>query len=161
MLFMVFVVIIYFFQNKMLYVPEAPNAEYKFPEAMPHPMANPGQLEMEYDDLKITTSDGLKLAGWFIKQTVEPETKRTMIFFHGNAGNIGMRMPNLKILHKQLEVNILIVGYRGYGHSEGVPTEEGLALDAEAVLKWAQDSELVDNNKLFVFGRSLGGAVAI
>lgn len=53
------------------------------------------------------------------------------------------------------------MGYRGYGHSEGTPTEEGLKLDSEAVLDWALKNPEIDNNKIYVFGRSLGGAVAV
>ncbi len=56
-----------------------------------------------------------------------------MIYFHENAGNIGNRMQFLEVLYFELEVNILIVGYRGYGHSEGTPSEGGLEIDAEAV----------------------------
>jgi len=55
----------------------------------------------------------------------------------------------------------LIVGYRGYGHSEGTPTEQGLELDAEAIFQFALDHKEIDNSKLFVIGKSLGGAVAI
>ena len=56
---------------------------------------------------------------------------------------------------------MLIVGYRGYGHSEGTPSEEGLELDAEAIFDWAINSPQVNKSKLFVMGKSLGGAVAI
>ena len=65
------------------------------------------------------------------------------------------------MLYFELEVNVLIVGYRGYGHSEGTPSEEGLELDAEAIFDWAINSPQVNKSKLFVMGKSLGGAVAI
>ena len=55
---------------------------------------------------------------------------------------------------------MLILAYRGYGNSEGKPSEEGLKLDAEATLEYAQNHEEIDNDRIFVFGRSLGGAVA-
>jgi pimeloyl-ACP methyl ester carboxylesterase len=72
-----------------------------------------------------------------------------------------MRLPNLKFLHKEIGINILIVGYRGYGHSEGIPSENGLEADGEAILKFALDHPLIDNHSMFLFGRSLGGAVSI
>ena len=82
-----------------------------------------------------------------------------MIFFHGNAGNIGTRLPNIEVMVKVMKCNVLIVAYRGYSNSEGTPSEEGLKLDAEAALEWAQSRK--DINQIFIFGRSLGGAVAI
>ena len=84
-----------------------------------------------------------------------------MIFFHGNAGNIGMRLPNIELIIKKCNSNVLILAYRGFGDSEGTPSEEGLKLDAEATLEFAQNHKDIDNDRIFVFGRSLGGAVAI
>jgi len=70
-------------------------------------------------------------------------------------------MINLEQFYYEMECNILIVGYRGYGHSQGQPTEEGLELDAEAIFQWAIECKDINKKKIFVFGRSLGGAVAI
>lgn len=89
----------------------------------------------------------------------------TIIFFHGNAGNIGLRLPNAIHMYMNLQANIWLVEYRGYGDSDdAVVNEKGLKLDAEAVLKYAHDPKSnlsnVNLKKLFVFGRSLGGAVA-
>ena len=85
---------------------------------------------MLYEDVYIQTKDNLKLFGWFIKQAI-PYDVPTLIYFQENAGNIGMRIPFMNKLYLKLKVNILIVGYRGYGYSEGSPTEEGLMLDGE------------------------------
>jgi fermentation-respiration switch protein FrsA (DUF1100 family) len=93
---------------------------------------------MLYDDVSIKTSDGLTLKGWFIKQK-NPQAHETVIYFHENAGNIGNRLYVIEVLYFELELNVLIVGYRGYGHSEGSPSEGGLELDAEAVFKFAQE----------------------
>jgi len=85
------------------------------------------------------------------------------MFFHGNAGNIGMRLPNALQMYRLLKVNVWLVEYRGYGDSDGVtPNEKGLKLDAEAAWNYAHTNSMrgVDPTKLFVFGRSLGGAVA-
>ena len=60
------------------------------------------------------------------------------MFFHENAGNIGLRLDYFEILYKKVDVNVLCVGYRGYGHSEGQPSEAGLKLDAKAVAKFVR-----------------------
>ena len=88
-------------------------------------------------------------------------TKKLLIYFHGNAGNIGSRLPNIQLIVKKCNTNVLILAYRGYGDSEGTPSEEGLKLDADATLEYAQSRDDIDNDRIFVFGRSLGGAVAI
>lgn len=85
---------------------------------------------MLYEDVFVKTKDNLKLFGWFIKQAL-PFDCATLVYFQENAGNIGMRIPFMKRLYQNVKVNILIVGYRGYGYSEGYPTEEGLMLDGE------------------------------
>ena len=121
---------------------------------------NPGERNMLYDDAIITTKDGLKIVGWFIKQK-NPLQHETIIFFHENAGNIGNRLACIEALYFELEVNVLIVGYRGYGHSQGSPSESGLELDAEAIFKYALENKDINNLKIFLFGKSLGGAVAI
>ena len=83
-----------------------------------------------------------------------------MIYFHGNAGNIGSRIPIIEIYVKKLNTNVLIVAYRGYGNSEGTPSEKGQELDAIATLEYAMNNEDIDNQRLYVYGISLGGAVA-
>lgn len=70
-------------------------------------------------------------------------------------------MFNIELLYKQLGLNILICGYRGYGHSTGTPSERGLELDSEAVLNFALEHKEINNKQIFIFGRSIGGAVGI
>ena len=84
-----------------------------------------------------------------------------MIYFHENAGNIGQRLPNIDIIVKKCSANVLILAYRGYGDSEGTPSEDGLKMDADATLEFARSHDEIDNERIFVFGSSLGGAVAI
>ena len=84
-----------------------------------------------------------------------------MIYLHENAGNIGNRLYSIEVLYFELEVNVLIVGYRGYGHSQGSPSETGLEQDADAIFQFALDHKEINNQKIFVMGKSLGGAVAI
>jgi len=127
---------------------------------MPPGYRNPKENGMDYEDVYITTKDKVKLHAWFVKANASPRLCRTLIFFHENAGNIGSRLPNIEILVKRLNTNVLILAYRGYGNSEGTPSEEGLKLDAEATLEYALNKEDINNDRIFVFGRSLGGAVA-
>lgn len=127
---------------------------------MPPGYRHPKEHAMDYDSVTITTKDKVNIHGWFVKANANPAYCRTIIFFHGNAGNIGSRLPNIEVLVKRLNCNVLIIDYRGYGNSEGSPSEAGLKLDAEATLEYALNREDINNNRIFVFGRSLGGAVA-
>ena len=153
------VTMVYFKQEGMLYHPCVPSAEYRYPRNMPTGYRNPQERGMEYKDVSITTKDKVKLHAWLVKANPNPKLCRTLIFFHGNAGNIGSRLPNIEILVKLLKTNVLILSYRGYGDSEGSPSEEGLKLDAEATLEHALNDEDIDNDRIFIFGRSLGAAV--
>ncbi|KAF7456083.1 phospholipase/carboxylesterase [Cryptosporidium felis] len=86
----------------------------------------------------------------------------TIIYFHGNAGNIGHRLPQFSELYDFTGVNIFAVSYRGYGDSEGTPSEEGFYLDAKAAIEYVSSkTSYVDKDKIFLFGHSIGGAVAI
>lgn len=116
----------------------------------------------------IKCEDGVTIHSWLLYHPSSTNSNKevpTIIFFHGNAGNIGLRLPNAIHMYLNLQANIWLVEYRGYGDSDdAVVNEKGLKLDAEAVLKYAHDPNNnlsnVNVKKLFVFGRSLGGAVA-
>jgi len=90
-----------------------------------------------------------------------PKLCRTIVAFHGNAGNIGARIPIIDIFVKRLNSNFFIVDYRGYGNSEGTPSEEGLKLDAEATFDYLMNREDVNKERIYLMGSSLGGAVAV
>jgi len=115
---------------------------------------------MLYEDVYVRTQDDCRLHGWFIKQS-QPKEADTVIYFHENAGNIGGRLFCIQNMYVNWKVNVLIVGYRGYGHSTGHPSEQGLEWDAEAILKFALDHKEINSQRVFILGRSLGGAVAI
>lgn len=89
------------------------------------------------------------------------QDRKTVVFLHENAGNIGLRLDYFEILYKKVGVNVLAVGYRGYGRSEGVPSEVGLQLDAKAVAQYVKNSPKIDKKRVFLIGRSLGGGVGI
>ena len=121
-------------------------------------MSTPGDAGLVYEDVTFTASDGVKLHGWF----VPGDGKRVIIWFHGNAGNIGHRVENLVLMREQLRVSVFLFDYRGYGNSEGAPSEQGLYLDAEAALEYTKTrTGLEADEGIVYFGRSLGAAVAV
>jgi len=117
----------------------------------------PDRFGMAYEDVYLTTEDHVKINGWLIKN---PSAKSTLLFLHGNAGNIGDRLTKLKFFH-EMGVNVFIIDYRGYGHSEGVPTEEGVYRDGRAALDYLRQREDLKGVPVILYGGSLGGAVAI
>ena len=118
---------------------------------------DPGDRDLIFQDVFFEAEDGVRLHGWYVPGRGD----ETLVWFHGNAGNISHRVENLAELHGRLEVNIFIFDYRGYGRSEGSPTEQGTYLDARAAMAYLGEREDVDRGKLVLFGRSLGCAVAL
>merc|ERR1712087_602660 len=92
----------------------------------------------EYEDVNMKTKDGLRIHGWFIKGAEVTNDAPTVLFCHANAGNIGLRLPNFAELVKRLDANIFALDYRGYGFSEGTPSEEGLIEDALCAWQWLE-----------------------
>lgn len=119
--------------------------------------ATPAEIGLRYEDVWLTTSDGVRLNGWFIPC---PGSRRGILFFHGNAGNISHRLQTIRIFH-DLGLNTLIIDYRGYGRSGGHPSEKGIYLDADAAYRSLGSRPGIDPGSLVAFGRSLGGAAAI
>lgn len=116
----------------------------------------PGDLGINYEDVELETEDGLRLHGWFLPDN---GVDRTILLFHGNAGNNADRVYFLDNL-KKLNTNILIIDYRGYGRSEGTPDEQGIYADGRAAWTYLTEEREIDPSKIILFGRSLGGAVA-
>jgi len=117
----------------------------------------PSDLGLDFEDLTLKTGDGVSIAAWFVPHA---DPKGTVIFCHGNAGNISDRLDSVKLLHN-MGVNVLIFDYRGYGRSEGRPSEQGTYKDAEAAWRYLVDTRGELPQQVVLFGRSLGGAVAI
>jgi len=124
---------------------------------------SPQVLHLPFENLFLRTKDGVRINAVLIKQQPNEvmASAMTIIFLHGNAGNIGHRLFNAHGLYHNLSSNILMLEYRGFGRSEGTPSEEGLYLDAQAAVDYLVSRGDIDPHKLVVFGRSLGGAVAI
>ena len=123
----------------------------------------PDAYGLEYEDVTFRTEDGLDLNGWFFqgKNSTPDDGLHTLLWFHGNAGNINRRLDNLKMLHDRVPVNVFIIDYREFGKSEGKVTEKGTYLDARAALAYLHSRQDVKNEKIIFYGRSLGSAVAV
>jgi len=117
---------------------------------------NPEVAGLPYEDIFFTTNDGIRLHGWFIPAD---SSRGAVLFCHGNAGNISHRMETIKVFN-ELDLSVFIFDYRGYGKSQGKPSEIGTYRDAEAAWIYLTESRNADPRNVFVFGRSLGGAVA-
>ncbi|MCP5305652.1 MAG: alpha/beta hydrolase [Chromatiaceae bacterium] len=118
--------------------------------------ATPADWGMVYEDVVFQTEDGASLHGWFLPG---PASGPTLLFLHGNAGNISHRRESLEIF-AGLGMAVLIFDYRGYGRSTGLPGESGLYRDAAAAWDYLTRQRGIDSADIVVFGRSLGGAVA-
>jgi len=166
---------LYFNQDAILYHPTAPGLPFRRPSENPPPYHSPAAFGLAFEDVALVARDGVRLHAWFVRApAAAPAPAPTLVFFHANAGNIGFRLPLAKALVEGLGCNFLMLEYRGYGNSEGAPGEEGIALDADAAMDWvaaraaasaaAPDgggAGAVDARAVFLFGQSLGGAVAV
>ncbi|MBU1193157.1 MAG: alpha/beta hydrolase [Gammaproteobacteria bacterium] len=119
-------------------------------------VSEPSDWGLDYTDVKLLTEDGVALHGWYIPRA---GAQRALLFFHGNGGNISHRGDSIAIFHR-LGFNVLIIDYRGYGQSEGRPSEAGLYQDAAAAWRYLTDERGFAGKDIVIFGRSLGGAVA-
>jgi hypothetical protein len=120
-------------------------------------IATPAELGVRYEDVYFITDDGRQLNGWFIPGTSEI----TWLWFHGNGGNISHRTEEIVQIHHVLGVNLFIIDYRGYGKSQGSPSEQGTYKDARAALAYLLSRPDVSPDQIVYFGRSLGAAVAV
>jgi len=104
----------------------------------------PNDVNLEYEDVRVQTSDGLALQSWFIPGKSETASNVTWLWFHGNGGNIGHRIGELALAHHRTGANIFVFDYRGYGESEGAPSEKGTYLDSRAVMEYLSSRSDVD-----------------
>ena len=153
---------LYWKQDSLLYFPEIGTLP-RNPARNPRGYRSPAEYKIPFDDIYIPCEDGVSIHAWLLRRRKNdslPSATPTIIFFHGNAGNMGIRLPNAVQMFQRLEVNVLMVDYRGYGRSDKVsPNESGLILDGQAVLRYVQNHPDIDPTNVFLFGRSLGGAV--
>lgn len=117
---------------------------------------DPRRYGLVVEDVFFRTADGVDLHGWY---AAAPEARFTVLYFHGNAGNLSYRIDNIVFL-RALPVHVFAVDYRGFGRSQGKPTEVGLYLDAEAAYEYLVEKRGVVPERLLVLGQSLGVSVA-
>jgi fermentation-respiration switch protein FrsA (DUF1100 family) len=123
--------------------------------------ATPRTEGLAYEDVWFPASDGVRLHGWLVPA---PGARVTLVWFHGNAGNIGDRVHNIGYLHRVLRTNVFIFDYRGYGQSDGSRwdlTEEATYRDGQGALAYLRSRSDVQGTRLVYFGRSLGAAIAV
>jgi acetyl esterase/lipase len=140
------------FESKVLYASPTSRVLTKTPRDFYMP---------NYEDVEITTKDKKTVHGWLIKRR-EARACPTIIHFHGNACNVSHMLYDALGMFQKVKANIMLLDYRGYGQSEGSPSQAGLVMDAEAALDYLLlRRDVVDPDQVFLFGRSLGGAVAM
>jgi hypothetical protein len=118
----------------------------------------PRDWGLAYEDVYFTTEDGLTLNGWWVPGNGSPVT---LLWLHGNGGNISHRVDTLKLRRDRLGANVFIFDYREYGRSEGTVSEEGTYRDGTAAIKYLRSRPGLDPSRIVLFGESLGGAVAV
>ena len=143
------IALIYFKQASLVFLPEIDRGF----------RTSPAAIGLPFTPLKLLTSDGETLDGWFVPAGTQPGARGLVVFFHGNAGNIAHRLDYLRMFH-DLGLATLIIDYRGYGLSSGRPSEQGTYLDAEAAWRHATQALGFPAERIVLFGESLGGGVA-
>ncbi|KAJ5449954.1 Protein bem46 [Penicillium daleae] len=148
--------LLYFKQNELIYPRNVPvDARTNVP--------SPRQFGItDFEDLQIPTPDGETLHALFLRSPKSRYRRNlTVLMFHGNAGNIGHRVPIAKAVQDTLHCNVFMLEYRGYGLSTGTPDEAGLKIDAQTGLDYLRQRAETSDDSFVVYGQSLGGAVAI
>jgi uncharacterized protein len=141
------VLLVLFAQSHLIYFPQV---ERDF-------ITTPARMGLAYESVAITTADNETLHGWFV--STPSAAKGTILFFHGNAGNISHRMNYLSMF-SGLDYNTFIFDYRGYGKSSGSPSESGTYQDASAAWRYLTEEKAIPPSDIVLFGESLGGAIA-
>jgi fermentation-respiration switch protein FrsA (DUF1100 family) len=142
-----FALYLFIMQPRLLYYPDMPGRE---------PEATPAAVGLAYEDVALQTVDDIRLHAWFIPAE---NPRATVLFCHGNAGNISHRLDSIRLLHS-LGLQVLIFDYRGYGKSEGRPSEKGTYRDVDAAWHYLREVRGLTEAGIIIFGRSLGAAVA-
>ena len=136
-------VLLFIFQRSLMYLPLENNY-------------SGDKLEVEVEKVKIITSDNINLLGWFHKKDLNKF--KTIVYFHGNAGTLENRIHKLNHF-KDMDINFLIIAWRGFSGNEGKPSEKGLYIDANSAIKWLKKLGLAEKD-IILYGESLGTGVA-
>jgi hypothetical protein len=128
-----------------------------FPPRYPQGLPPPETIEPNVEEVWLLTADGVRINAFYRSN---PASKQVLLWFHGNAENIGYDLDHMRLLAK-LGLNILAVDYRGYGKSEGKPDEAGVYQDADAAYDYLIKQRHFRAEDIIIYGHSLGGAVAV
>ena len=145
--YILLLIFVFFFQRNLLYHPTLDN----------HIKNQSATEPTEIEKIKITTKDNIDLIGWFYNKDLNKF--KTILFFHGNAGSLENRTYKLNHF-KKLDVNFLIIAWRGFSGNKGKPNEKGLYEDAKSAVRWLEKKG-VDKKNIVLYGESLGTGVAI
>ena len=145
--YILLVIIVFFFQRNLLYHPSVDN----------YLKGNLGSEPTKIEKVNIITKDKIDLIGWFYNKDLEKF--KTIVFFHGNAGSLQNRTYKLNHF-KDLDINFLIIAWRGFSGNKGKPNEMGLYEDARSAIRWLNKKGVRDKN-IILYGESLGTAIAI
>lgn len=144
--YIVFGLLLYLFQSYVVFMPSDDVAK------------TPADHRMAFDQVTLTTSDGTGIDAWYVPAR-QGSGRHTLVFCHGNAGNMSHRVDSIDTFSR-LGLNVLIFDYPGYGRSEGKPSEDGTYQAAEAAWQHLVKTRGIPPERIIIFGRSLGGAVA-
>ncbi|MBN1912382.1 MAG: alpha/beta hydrolase [Pirellulales bacterium] len=139
-------VLMMFLEKSLIFFPSGPTEGNWRPTGFP------------WEDANFKAADGTELHGWYVPH---PNPRAVVLFCHGNAGNITHRAELAEILHHRVGVSVLLFDYRGYGKSQGNPSEQGILADARAARAWLAKKAGVPEKDIVLMGRSLGGGVAV
>ena len=142
--YLILLVFLYFYQRSLLYHPNENNY-------------SGDNLTVKVEKVKVQTSDNLKLNGWFHKKNLSDY--KTIIYFHGNAGTLDNRIHKLNHF-KDIDVNFLIIAWRGFSGNEGKPTEDGLYIDGKSAVNWVLEQGIKEEN-IVLYGESLGTGITL
>ena len=142
--YLALLVFLYFYQRNLLYHPNENNY-------------SGNNLTVKVEKVIIQTPDNLKLNGWFHKKNLSDY--KTIIYFHGNAGTLDNRIHKLNYF-KDIDVNFLIIAWRGFSGNQGKPTENGLYTDGKSAVNWVLEQGVKQEN-IVLYGESLGTGVAL
>jgi len=136
-------VFLYFYQRNLLYHPDENNY-------------SGDKILVDIKKVKIKTADNIELLGWYHEKNLE--NYKTLVYFHGNAGSLENRIHKLNHF-QDMDINFLIISWRGFSGNNGKPTEEGLYEDGQSAINWLAQKG-VDEKNLILYGESLGTGIA-
>lgn len=120
----------------------------------------PKDFQLGYENVFFPAADSTRLHGWFVSSS-ESSVNTTLLWFHGNAGNISHRLENLALLHRYLDISIFLFDYREFGLSDGHISKAGTYLDAQGAWNYLVKERSINPNDILLFGRSLGTALVV